>query len=112
MPTTTAPISTEEARFIAGNPDGCNADELRGLINYIGEGDCPDPQSAAIWPDWPNWPSPHAYERAQAAVTLRGYCNLRLRAMARRLRGEINLAICDERESEYRYAALPAFLQW
>jgi hypothetical protein len=98
-------ISTETARHIADNPDGCDVDDLRALAAYIGDGDSPRPQAAALWPD-------QGPDRIHAAKAIRIYCNFAARARELRSRGEIPRAQVDERQAEHIYSVLPAWLQW
>jgi hypothetical protein len=103
--TAAATISTEEAQHIAANPDGCWPDDLEALARYIGDGERPSPQAAALFPD-------AGPDRIAGTIALRIYCNFKACAMHHRLRGEIPRAIVDERQADHVYTVLPAWMQW
>lgn len=110
-------ITTEQAREIAANPDGCDSDELKSLAVYIGQGVRPMAQSAALFPNErveaiEGYKPTAPMGRLFVTKTLRHYCWNKIAAMVLRAKGEIDKALVYEAICERLYNSLPTWAKW
>ena len=112
-------VPTELARHVADNPDGCDIDDLEKFINYVGQGDRPAPQAAAIWPN--NEVEAiegysHQLEdntnRVRVVVLIRDYCRRSVKARTLRSDGQVQRALELEKINDRIYDLLPAWARW
>ena len=107
-------VDRDLARHVADNPDGCVEDDLKALVDYIGEGDRPAPQAASLWPNG-EVEKIDGYEtgdRIDVAVKLRDYCRRSLKARALRSTGSVQRALNLEAVNETLYKSLPEWARW
>lgn len=97
-------VSTELARQIAANPDGCTRQELSQFIDYVGGGYRPIEQARCLFPD--------AKKPMAITIYLRDYCVHKAKAMECREVGRIGAAQGYERICEELYTLLPKSHQW
>ena len=110
-------LTTEQAQHVAGNPDGCDVSEVRGLADYIGIGVRPMAQAAALWPNEvveaiPGYGPDAPMGRLFVAKTIRAYCHNKATAMDCRSRGQIAVAQKYEAICERLYGELPQWARW
>jgi|6_EtaG_2_1085325.scaffolds.fasta_scaffold00065_63 hypothetical protein len=110
-------ISTEDARHIASNPDGCEETDLRALAAYIGTGCRPTSQAAALWPNEyveqiDGYQPTAPVGRLHVAQQIRAYCHNAATARDCRKRGKIQTALQYEAICDHLYQRLPAWAQW
>lgn len=112
-------MSTEDARHVADNPDGVFVEDLQAFLGYVGEGDKPAPQAAALWPnneveaiDGYTHSLTNPLNRVPALVTLRDYVRMKAKAMEARANGKIMLAVNCEQVCELHYKQLPEWARW
>lgn len=97
-------LSVEEARRVAGNPDGVFVEELRELYEFIGHGSRVGVAGRELWPDSDD-PKGHA-------TMIRNYVSHKIGAMDKRLEGRIAEAMEIEGTCELIYDRLPVELVW
>lgn len=110
-------ITTERAREIAANPDGCDADDVKALAVYIGNGVRPISQAAALFPNErveaiEGYKPTAPIGRLFVAKTLRNYCWNKATAMGLRAKGNIGRAMEYEAICERLYNSLPTWAKW
>ena len=99
-------MTTERAMEIAGNLDGVDDNDLRGFVEYIGDGDRPSAQAATLFP------GRGGHERIHVTIALRQYANNRRKMLAYRLRGDEPQAMTYECLCDGIYDTIPFWAIW
>jgi len=97
-------ITTEQAKHIASNPDGCDDSDLHDLLEWIGNGVKPPKKARLIYPA--------GRKPVRTLQDVRNYCWNALTARGLRKSGKVQTALQYERICDQIYDHLEPYAQW